>query len=91
MSILNFIQRIKDFFKPRKRQQGTIKFFDRKKRFGFIMAGNNEYFFHAAAIRGGDYRLLQDGVVVNFVLVTGRKGLQADDIIIEAKKKRKMK
>jgi CspA family cold shock protein len=82
MSIFNIIQRIKNWFKPKQRKDGVIKFFDRKKRFGFIIADDNEYFFHAAAIRGGDYRFLQDGVKVNFVLVTGRKGLQADDVMI---------
>lgn len=82
MRILNVIHRIKNWFKPKQRQEGLIKFFDRKKRFGFIIANDNEYFFHAAAIRGGDYRFLQDGIKVDFVLVNGRKGLQADDVMI---------
>ena len=64
------------WFKPKERQKGVIKFFDRKK-----------YFFHAAAIRGNDYRFLQDGVEVGFVLVQGRKGLQADDVMILSKKR----
>jgi CspA family cold shock protein len=85
MSISRIISKIKNWFKPKQRQEGTIKFFDRKKRFGFIIAADNEYFFHAAAIRGGDYRYLQDGVSVTFVLVEGRKGLQADDVIIMSK------
>lgn len=85
MSISRIINKIKNWFQPKQRQQGTIKFFDRKKRFGFIIAADNEYFFHAAAIRGGDYRYLQDGVAVTFILVEGRKGLQADDVIILTK------
>ena len=84
---MNIIQRILGWFKPKERQNGVIKFFDRKKRFGFIIAADNEYFFHAAAIRGNDYRFLQDGVEVSFVLVQGRKGLQADDVVILSKKK----
>ena len=52
MSISRLLKKIKSWFSPKKRQQGTIKFFDRKKRFGFIIASENEYFFHAAAIRG---------------------------------------
>jgi CspA family cold shock protein len=82
MSISRIFQRIKNLFIPQQRHDGVIKFFDRKKRFGFIIADQQEYFFHAAAIRGSDYRFLQDGVKVNFVLVSGRKGMQADDIII---------
>ena len=85
MSISRIINKIKNWFKPKVRQEGTIKFFDRKKRFGFIIAAENEYFFHAAAVRGGDYRFLQDGVQVTFVLVDGRKGPQADDVIIISK------
>lgn len=85
MSISRIINKIKNWVRPKQRQQGTIKFFDRKKRFGFIIADDSEYFFHAAAIRGGDYRYLQDGVSVTFILVEGRKGQQADDVIILAK------
>ncbi len=88
MSILGICQKIKNWFRPKQRQDGTIKFFDRKKRFGFIVASDNEYFFHAAAIRGGDFRYLQDGTKVSFVLVQGRKGPQADDVVIIAKTKK---
>ncbi len=86
MSISRWIQKIVNMFRPKQRIEGVIKFFDRKKRFGFIVATGKEYFFHAAAIRGGDYRYLQDGVQVTFILVKGRKGLQADDVIICDKK-----
>ena len=61
---------------------GTIKFYDRKKRFGFIVSGQNEYFFHAAAMAVPDLRALKDGVAVKFNLVQGKKGLQADHIEI---------
>jgi cold shock protein len=61
-------------------QQGTIKFFDRKKRFGFIIAGQEEYFFHASAARPEDVKGLRDGAPVRFVLIQGKKGLQADGI-----------
>jgi CspA family cold shock protein len=88
MSIFGLCQKIKNWFRPKIRQEGTIKFFDRKKRFGFIIASDNEYFFHAAAVRGGDFRHLQDGTKVTFVLIQGRKGAQADDIVIVAKTKK---
>lgn len=88
MSISRWFQKIKNWFRPQERQEGVIKFFDRKKRFGFIIAQDNEYFFHAAAIRGGDYRYLQDGIQVTFILVKGRKGLQADDVIMVSNKAR---
>ena len=63
-----------------KKQAGTIKFFDRKKRFGFIIAGKQEYFFHASAARPEDVRNLRDGAAVYFVLIQGKKGPQADAI-----------
>ena len=65
-----------------KRLTGTIKFFDRKKRFGFIIAKQQEYFLHEKSTNPKDFRALQDGAKVSFVLVKGKKGLQADKIQI---------
>ncbi len=83
MSIKNVIQRLKLFLSRscgKGKQSGTIKFFDRKKRFGFIISGKNEYFFHAAATQPNDFKALQDGVKVKFNVVMGKKGPQADNI-----------
>ncbi len=85
MSIKNIIQALKRIFHGENKAtkiSGTIKFFDRKKRFGFIVAGKQEYFFHAAATSPADFKLLQDGVAVRFNLVQGKKGPQADNIEI---------
>lgn len=83
MSIINFFKRL--FCLGNKnidRQSGTIKFFDRKKRFGFIVSGKKEYFFHAAATSPRNFRALQDGRAVTFIVVNGKKGPQADKIEI---------
>lgn len=83
MSIINFLKRL--FCGSQKntsREEGTIKFFDRKKRFGFIVSGKKEYFFHAAATKPRDFRELQDGQAVSFIVVDGKKGPQADKIEI---------
>ncbi len=85
MSIKNIIQALKCIFHGAKKNtqvSGTIKFFDRKKRFGFIVAGKQEYFFHAAATKPADFKLLQDGVAVKFNIIQGKKGPQADKIEI---------
>lgn len=85
MCIKRFIQRIKQLFAgsgSKAKLSGTIKFFDRKKRFGFIVANKHEYFFHAAATRPEDFKSLQDGVHVRFNVVVGKKGPQADNIEI---------
>ena len=85
------IKRIKNWFKnlfsagsAETRHSGVIKFFDRKKRFGFIIAKNNdqEYFFHVASTRPRDFKGLQDGVAVTFAVIKGKKGPQADRIEI---------
>lgn len=80
---MNILQKLKQLFCGSKESQalmGTIKFFDRKKRFGFIVSGKNEYFFHAAATKPSDFKSLQDGVAVRFKVVQGKKGPQADKI-----------
>jgi CspA family cold shock protein len=84
-----FMKCIKQWFKrlfsssaPRSgaRLSGVIKFFDRKKRFGFIVAGKHEYFFHAAATKPKDFKCLKDGAKVQFKVIQGKKGPQADKI-----------
>ncbi len=82
MSIKSIIQAITSLFikQEKTKRSGTIKFFDRKKRFGFIIAGNEEYFFHAAATKPKDFKALQEGVSVKFNIIQGKKGPQANDI-----------
>ena len=83
MSIKKIVQAFRRIFSCRHahiKQQGTIKFFDRKKRFGFIMADKQEYFFHATAAKPEDFKSLRDGALVMFVVIQGKKGPQADKI-----------
>ena len=83
MSIKNVFQKLKGIFSGAKNTtkiSGTIKFFDRKKRFGFIISGTQEYFFHAAATNPSDFKALQDGASVKFNVIQGKKGPQADNI-----------
>ena len=85
MSIKKIVQTLKRIFlgsRQGTKISGTIKFFDRKKRFGFIVAGKQEYFFHAAATNPTDFKSLQDGVAVRFNIIQGKKGPQADNIEI---------
>ena len=81
MTLSTFVQTLKRLFSRKKtRQNGIIKFYDRKKRFGFIMTDNQEYFFHASSTRSENIKGLRDGKTVSFVLVNGKKGLQADQV-----------
>jgi CspA family cold shock protein len=80
---ISIFQKIKQFFSTKpstNKLAGNIKFFDRKKRFGFIVSGDNEYFFHATATKPKDFKKLQDGASVKFNIINGKKGPQADNV-----------
>lgn len=59
--------------------RGTVKFFDKKKGFGFITADGQDYFAHIKAIKSGEKTLI-DGQYVNFTPVPGTKGPMACEI-----------
>ncbi len=64
------------------RETGTVKWFDAAKGYGFIAReAGDDVFVHFRAIRGTGYRTLEDGQQVEFGVVQGQKGLQADDVV----------
>jgi CspA family cold shock protein len=61
--------------------QGTVKWFNAEKGYGFIeQAGGPDLFVHYSAIDGSGYRTLDDGQAVEFEVVQGPKGPQADKV-----------
>ncbi len=65
------------------RETGSVKWFNVSKGFGFITRENGEdIFVHYRNIRGEGRRRLFDGQSVEFTVIDGDKGLQADDIEI---------
>lgn len=64
------------------RVNGTVKWFNNAKGFGFITGENFEgdVFVHFRSIQGEGYRTLNEGQDVEFTLVEGPKGLQAEDV-----------
>ena len=63
------------------RQTGTVKWFNDAKGFGFITPeSGNDVFVHFRSIQGTDFKSLQEGQKVSFVVVEGQKGLQADEV-----------
>jgi CspA family cold shock protein len=63
------------------RQLGTVKWFNDAKGFGFISRDNGpDIFVHFRAIQGNGFKSLAEGQQVSFVVVTGQKGLQADEV-----------
>lgn len=65
------------------RVEGTVKWFNATKGFGFIeRSEGKDVFVHYSAISGSGYRSLQEGQRVMFTIVEGQKGLQAQDVEI---------
>jgi CspA family cold shock protein len=64
------------------RVSGTVKWFNNAKGFGFITRGegDDDVFVHFRSIQGDGYRTLNEGQEVEFKLVEGPKGLQAEDV-----------
>jgi len=66
---------------PEGDEEGTVKWFNVKKGFGFIVRDNgDEIFVHFRAIRGRGRRVLRQGQMVRFNVVEADKGLQADNV-----------
>jgi CspA family cold shock protein len=64
------------------RETGTIKWFDNAKGFGFIVReSGDDVFVHFSSIRGEGYRSLEEGQQVEFEVVQGQKGPQAQDVV----------
>ena len=65
------------------RELGTVKWFNDSKGYGFITRDSGrDVFVHFRAIRGDGHRTLGEGQRVEFSVVPGRKGPQADDVTI---------
>ena len=62
--------------------QGTVKWFNEEKGFGFIKPdeGSKDLFVHVSALRGIRGNQMQDGTRVSFDIESGKKGLQASNV-----------
>ena len=64
------------------RETGSVKWFNDAKGYGFIERDQGEdIFVHFSAIRGEGYRTLEEGQKVEFTVVDGDKGPQAQDVV----------
>ena len=62
--------------------QGTVKWFNGTKGFGFIeREGGKDVFVHHTAIVGDGYKNLNEGQRVEFAVTQGPKGPQAVDVV----------
>jgi CspA family cold shock protein len=65
------------------RIQGTVKWFNAGKGYGFISReGGEDVFVHHSAILAEGYRSLTEGQRVEFAVVQGPKGLQAASVTV---------
>jgi len=62
-------------------EQGTVKWFNSSKGYGFISRESGEdLFVHFKEIQGDGYKSLDEGDKVEFNAVEGRKGMQASAV-----------
>lgn len=62
--------------------QGTVKWFNAKKGYGFISdTDGNDVFVHFSALNMDGFKELKDGESVEFDVVDGDKGPQAANVI----------
>ena len=61
--------------------KGTVKWFDGKKGYGFITDEKGaDVFVHYSGIAKDGYKTLNDGANVEFDLVDGKRGKQAENV-----------
>jgi CspA family cold shock protein len=62
--------------------QGTVKWFNESKGFGFItQEDGSDVFAHYSAIQAEGFKTLAEGDMVSFDVVEGDKGLKASNIM----------
>jgi cold shock protein len=63
------------------KEQGTVKWFNASKGYGFIQRQTGEdVFVHFSAIQMDGYKSLNEGQAVEFEVKKGPKGLQAENV-----------
>jgi CspA family cold shock protein len=63
-------------------QNGTVKFFDAKKGYGFVTPddGGDELFVHFKGIHMDGFKTLREGQRVSYMPAKGNKGMQATNV-----------
>ncbi len=65
------------------RETGTVKWFNATKGYGFITRDSGgDVFVHYSAIQAQGYRSLEEGQRVQFDIIEGKRGLQAQDVSV---------
>jgi CspA family cold shock protein len=62
--------------------QGTVKWFNAEKGYGFIaQEGGEDVFVHYSAIQAEGFKTLEEGQLVEFDIVEGARGKQAANVV----------
>jgi cold shock protein len=62
--------------------EGTVKWFNAEKGFGFIeIEGGEDVFVHFSAIQGDGFKSLDEGQKVTFDIEQGQRGAQAANVV----------
>lgn len=63
------------------KERGKVAWFNDAKGYGFIKRSNgDDVFVHYTAIEGNGFKTLKEGQEVEFTIIKGKKGLQAEDV-----------
>lgn len=63
-------------------ERGTVKWFNAEKGFGFIeVEGGDDVFVHFSAIQEEGFKTLDEGQAVEFEIVEGNRGPQAENVV----------
>lgn len=64
------------------KEQGTVKWFNDAKGYGFIQrSSGDDVFVHHSAIQSEGFKSLAEGEAVGFTVTKGPKGLQAENVV----------
>jgi CspA family cold shock protein len=64
------------------KEQGTVKWFNNQKGYGFIQrASGEDVFVHHNSIQESGFKSLNEGQSVEFTVKKGPKGLQAENVV----------
>ena len=67
-------------------QQGTVKWFNSDKGYGFITSETGkDVFVHFSAIQSNGFRSFEEGQQVSFDVVDGQKGPQAENVVVQSR------
>ena len=62
---------------------GTVKWFNPRKGYGFIATPDGrDVFVHYSSMSGDGYRTLEEGDPVTFDMVEGEKGPRAENVVV---------